>query len=54
MLEYTYGFILTSSMKTNKIDTIKEFIMNTTMNAINWPKEYLGLTDNYVSNEVGL
>jgi len=27
--------------------------MNTTMNAINWPKEYLpGLTDNYVSNEV--
>ena len=27
--------------------------MNTTMNAINWPKEYLpGLTDNYASNEV--
>lgn len=27
--------------------------MNTIMNAINWPKEYLpGLTDNYASNEV--
>lgn len=27
--------------------------MNTTMNAINWPKDYLpGLTDNFASNEV--